>query len=91
VVDDFISARTLQVDDWLGVEHARFRDAVGAARSQVIAAGINGRKQLARGAGKVANWVDPETTKDVDGDTATSSEAAPADPISTEEASNDAT
>ena len=91
VVDDFISARTLQVDDWLGNEHARFRDAVGAARSQVIAASINGRKQLARGAGKVANWVDPEMTNDVEGGTAASSEAAPTDPNSTDEAPKDAT
>ncbi|SEL36851.1 hypothetical protein [Rhodococcus maanshanensis] len=60
-VDDFIAARNLQVDEWIGSDHARIRDAFLAARAQGAAAVNASRKQIAGGANRLARWVEPNS------------------------------
>ncbi|OBB22793.1 hypothetical protein A5763_21745 [Mycolicibacterium fortuitum] len=48
MVDRFIDIRGLQVDGWLGVPHATFRDALTAATSKADEITRRGRKRLAR-------------------------------------------
>ncbi|MDV6281510.1 hypothetical protein [Rhodococcus jostii] len=59
-VDGFITARTLQVDDWLGNDHAGIRDALLAARSQTAALTNASRRQISAGASKLAHWIEPK-------------------------------
>ncbi len=53
MVDKFIEIRGLQVDGWLGVQHAGFRDAVNAVASKTAEITRVSRKQLAK-------WIDPD-------------------------------
>jgi hypothetical protein len=60
MVEAFITARDLQVEQWTGARHATLGEAWSAARVRTGAAVITGRRRLARGANTVATWVEPK-------------------------------
>ncbi|ETT28835.1 hypothetical protein RAJCM14343_5319 [Rhodococcus aetherivorans] len=60
MVEAFIAARNLQVEQWTGARHATLGEAWSAARTRTGAAVTAGRRRLARGAGAVATWVEPK-------------------------------
>lgn len=60
MVEAFIAARNLQVEQWTGARHATLGEAWSAARVRTGAAVIAGRRRLARGATTVATWVEPK-------------------------------
>jgi len=59
MVDKFIEVRGLQVEGWLGTQHAGFRDAINAATVQTAEITRLGRKTLAK-------WIDPDRKADAD-------------------------
>ncbi|HJP58726.1 MAG TPA: hypothetical protein VJ865_01955 [Gemmatimonadaceae bacterium] len=67
-VDSFIDARTLQVDDWLGGDHASVREALVAAGHQAAALTNASRRQIAAGASSFAKWVGPAERLDESGE-----------------------
>lgn len=59
MVDRFIEARGLQVDGWLGSQHAGLRDALAFATSKAEEITRAGRKRLAK-------WIDPDESETPD-------------------------
>ncbi|MFD0449693.1 hypothetical protein ACFQZK_01330, partial [Rhodococcus aetherivorans] len=60
MVEAFIAARNLQIEQWTGARHATLGEAWSAARTRTGAAVTAGRRRLARGASTVATWVEPK-------------------------------
>ncbi|MHD0282181.1 hypothetical protein [Rhodococcus aetherivorans] len=60
MVEAFIAARNLQIEQWTGARHATLGEAWSAARARTGAAVHAGRRRLARGASTVATWVEPK-------------------------------
>lgn len=59
MLDQFIQARNLQIEQWDTPEHARIADVFVVAKDRTSDLVTSGRRQLARGAEAVSTWAEP--------------------------------